>query len=85
MSDGEDTSSRMTYNEICERLKDAEGINLIIVGLGLHIDIIDNLRYLCKLTDEGKFIESPTVKDLEFAFQTISEIIPGPNLYIEEL
>ena len=61
LTDGEDTSSKLKYNQICNKIKNNEEVNLIIVGLGLNQDVIENLRYLCNLTEEGKFIESPRV------------------------
>ena len=60
-----------------------KGINLIIIGLGLHNEIIGSLSDLCKTTKDGVFIETPNNDDLDIAFEAISEVIYGTNFIVE--
>lgn len=82
LTDGEDNLSKISVETIKIKLK-KKGINLIIIGLGLHNEIIGNLSDLCKTTKDGVFIETPNNDDLDIAFEAISEVIYGTNFIVE--
>ena len=84
LTDGEDNSSRITYEALFSKLKKGD-VNLMIVGLALGEKMIPPLSELCKATSEGVFIESPEIVDIEMAFQAIANMIFGtsPDIIVE--
>ena len=76
----------MNEESIAERIKEAKGVNLIIIGIGTHYDLDQHLEYLCNLTDEGKFIKSSKdPKHLFMAFETLRETMLYKKLNIGKL
>jgi tetratricopeptide (TPR) repeat protein len=84
LTDGDDNESRITYDQVYKRLQRSD-VNLVIVGLGLHQAVIQKLTMLCRVSQNGMFIESPEAQDLDVAFQAMSDIIYGHDLISENI
>lgn len=86
LTDGEDNLSNITQERMKKQLSQHHDISLIIIGIGLSEECLEELNELCRMTPNGMFIHSIQSEDLDIAFQSLTNMIYGMKVleYHEE-
>lgn len=58
----------MSYRKMERLLSSHADISLIIIGIALPIECMEELNGLCRMTKQGLFIQSIESEDLDIAF-----------------
>ena len=59
-------------------------MSLIVIGIGLTAECLNELFDLCRLTRNGFLIQSVFSEDLDVAFQSLSNLIFGNTTIYDE-